>query len=154
MELSHFSLFLWSLVLFRFPSNYISNTVIQYIVWEQTVEYQYFLSIGWIWEIVIFYRKPPRYFPISFPIFIWLVSVFSSVILRIIRFSSSNCMFVNNRDPAQAAVSTLFCLIPTRHLDRIFLLSSYDSWSSCVTICGPFSSGWSQFSLFCDPWDS
>ena len=116
MELSHFSLFLWSLVLFRFPSNYISNTVIQYIIWEQTVEYQYFLFIGWIWEIVIFYRKPPRYFPISFPIFIWLVSVFSSVILRIIRFSSSNCMFVNNRDPAHAAVSTLFCLTTTGHL--------------------------------------
>ena len=86
--ISFFS-FLWSLVLFRFPSNYISNTVIQYIIWEQTVEYQYFLSIGWIWEIVIFYRKPPRYFPISFPIFIWLVSVFSSVILRILIFFSS-----------------------------------------------------------------
>ena len=48
--------------------------------------------------------------------FFWLVPVFSSVILGILRFSSSHSMFMNIRDPAHAAVSTLFCLTTTGHL--------------------------------------
>ena len=45
--------------------------------------------------------------------------------LGLFGFPSSYSMFMNIRNPAHSAISTLFCLTTTGHLGRIFLLSSY-----------------------------
>ena len=75
----------------------------------------------------------------------WLVPVFSSVILGILRFSSSHSMFMNIRARLGRPFLTLLCLITTGHLGRIFLLSSYGSlcdylWSIFIWLVPVFSS--------------
>ena len=55
----------------------------------------------------------------------------------------SQCVY-EHQSAAQTAVLTLLCLITTGYLGRIFFFFLLMDF---VTICGPFSSGWSQFSV-------